>query len=57
MTGWRTYGMLTFHQCRWNQLKVIPVACTARTKSVLSNATFRLIYILTTNHQTNCKQI
>ena len=31
---------------RRNQLKVIPVACGARTRSVLSNATPRLIYIL-----------
>jgi len=31
-TGWRTYGMLTFHYYRWNQVKVIHVACTARTR-------------------------
>ena len=57
MTGWHACGMLAFHPYRWNQLKVIPLACTSRTKSVRSNATFRLIYILKTFHQTNCKQI
>ena len=46
MTGWHAYGMLAFHPYRWNQLKVIPLACRARTGSVLSNATSRLIYIL-----------
>jgi len=41
------YGILAFHPYRWNQLKVIPLALRrARTKSVLSNATSRLIYIL-----------
>jgi len=29
---WPAYGMLAFHLYRWNQLKVIPVACTARTR-------------------------
>ena len=38
--------MLAFHPYRWNQLKVIPVVCSAPTRSVLSNATSRLIYIL-----------
>ena len=45
-TGWWTYGMLTFHLYHWNQLKVIPLACRARTRSVLSNARSRVIYIL-----------
>jgi len=31
-TGWKTYEMLTFHLYRWNQLKVIPMACTARAR-------------------------
>jgi len=38
--------MLAFHMYRWNQLKVIPLACRGRTRSVLSNATSRVIYIL-----------
>jgi len=46
MTGWHTYGMLAFHLYRWNQLEVIPLACRAHTRSVLSNATSRLIYTL-----------
>jgi len=52
--AWHACGMLAFHlyRCRWNQLKVIPLACTSRTKSALSNATSRLIYILNTFHQT-----
>jgi len=29
---WRAYGMLAFHMYRWNQLKVIPLACTVRTR-------------------------
>jgi len=45
-TGWRTYGMLTFHLYRWNQLKMIPLACRARIRSVLSNLRSRVIYIL-----------
>jgi len=32
MTGWPAYGMLAFHLCRCSQLKVIPMACTARTQ-------------------------
>jgi len=43
MTGWHACGMLVFHPYRWNQLKVIPLACTARTESVLSNATSHMI--------------
>jgi len=39
MTGCHACGMLAFHLYRWNQLEVIPLACTARTKSVLTNAT------------------
>jgi len=31
-TDWPAYGMSTFHCYRWNQLEVIPVACTARTR-------------------------
>ena len=38
--------MLAFYPYRWNQLEVIPLACTARTKSVLSNAHSHVIYIL-----------
>jgi len=45
-TGWRAYGMLAFHLYRWNHLKVIPMACRTRTRSVLSNARSRVIYIL-----------
>jgi len=45
-TGWHAYGMLAFHLYHWNQLKVIPLARRARTRSVLSNATSRVIYIL-----------
>jgi len=29
---WHAYGMLAFHMYRWNQLKVIPLACTVRTR-------------------------
>jgi len=32
MTGWRACGMLIFHLHRWNELKVIPLACNSRTK-------------------------
>jgi len=46
MTGWHAYGMLAFHPYHRNQLKVIPLACRVRTRSVLSNETSRLIYIL-----------
>jgi len=46
MTGWHAYGMLAFHLYRWNQLKVILLACRARIRSVLSNWRSRLIYIL-----------
>jgi len=49
MTGWHAYGMLTFHLYCWNQLKVIHLACRALTRSVLSNATPRVIYILLKN--------
>ena len=34
MTGWPAYGMLAFHLYRWNQLKVIPMACRLRTRSI-----------------------
>ena len=30
--NWRAYRMLAFHLYRWNQLKVIPLACTAHTR-------------------------
>jgi len=47
MTGWHAYGMLAFHPYRWNQLKVIPVACTPGLYSAHekghSNAPFGLI--------------
>jgi len=46
MTGWPAYGMLAFHLYRRNQLKVIPMACRLRTRGVLSNAVFHMIYIL-----------
>jgi len=45
-TGWRAYRMLAFYLYCWNQLKVIPLACRARTQCVLSNAKSRVIYIL-----------
>jgi len=32
MTGWCTYGMLAFHPCRWNQLKVIHLASRQGTR-------------------------
>jgi len=44
MTGWPAHGMLAFHLYPSNQL--IPLACRLRTRSVLSNATSCLIYIL-----------
>jgi len=46
MTGWHSYGMLAFYPYRWNQLKAVPLACRAPTRSVLSNATSRVIYVL-----------
>jgi len=46
MTSWPAYGMLAFHLHRWNQLRFIPLACRLRTRSVLSNAAFHMIYIL-----------
>ena len=45
MTGWHAYGMLAFHLYHLNQLKAIPLACRAHTRSVLSNARSRVIYI------------
>jgi len=33
MTRWPAYGMLAFHLYHWNQLKVITVVCTARTRN------------------------
>jgi len=36
MTGWPAYGMLAFRLYHWNQSKVIPVACTAHTRSDIS---------------------
>jgi len=32
-TDWHAYGMLAFHLYRWNQLKVIPLACRLRTRN------------------------
>jgi len=32
MTNWVLYEMSTFYSYRWNQLKIIPMACTARTR-------------------------
>jgi len=45
-TGWHAYGMLALHMYSWNQVKVITLACRARTRSVLSNARSCVIYIL-----------
>jgi len=36
MTGWTACGMLTFHWRRWNELKVIPLACNPRTRKAIS---------------------
>jgi len=35
MTGWTACGMLTFHWHRWNELKVIPLACSPRTRRAI----------------------
>ena len=42
MTGWRACGMLTFHLHRWNELKVIPLACNSGTKMYVPMHPFRL---------------
>ena len=35
MTGWHPCGMLAFHWHRWNELKVIPLACSPRTRRAM----------------------
>jgi len=45
MTGWHAYRMLAFHLYHLNQLEAIPLACRAHTRSVLSNARSRVMYI------------
>ena len=35
MTGWHACGMLAFHWHRWNELKVIPLACNPRTRRAI----------------------
>jgi len=35
MTGWHACGMFTFHWHRWNKLKVIPLACSPRTRRAI----------------------
>jgi len=34
ITKWSLYGMSSFHFYRWNQFKVIPLACTLRTRNL-----------------------
>jgi len=31
---WSLYGMYSFHFYHWNQIKVIPLACTLRTRNI-----------------------
>jgi len=40
------HGMLAFHPYRWNQLKVIPVACIVRTRMYFPMHRFAWFYIL-----------
>ena len=35
-SGWTACGMLTLHWHRWNELKVIPLACNPRTRRAIS---------------------
>jgi len=43
---WSLYRMSPFHSYRWDQRKVIPVACTARIRSAVSNSRSGVVYIL-----------
>ena len=45
MTGWHACGMLAFHWHRWNELKMIPLACNPRTR----RAIFSQKYFFTTS--------
>jgi len=34
ITNWSLHGMSSFHLCHWNHFKVIPLACTRRTRNL-----------------------